>query len=244
MLVLIIWFATMIALAPIAEVIQQAIGLSFEVFALITLVPAVAATIVLLIGPSWLPTVWSRGRVGAVIISTSAGLAGVAAFALTAALILGRLPSLPSHLAGLPIVLFIAIQGIGVVTEEIGWRGFAQRCGEHLMPPAVFSALAGFVFGITHVGYWSHGPIAVLTFAVATMLMSLTVTSIFHGSLWQRMIPATIVHLGFNTILNSMENNGTPLATSPITVTAAATMLAAAIAVSTLLRRISAAQRL
>ncbi|WP_191089885.1 CPBP family glutamic-type intramembrane protease [Nesterenkonia ebinurensis] len=234
MLVLIIWFASMVALAPAAEIAQQALGLSFELFALVTVVPTVAAAF-LLFRPQWLPRPWPGTGAGSLVVSVVASLAGVIAFALTAALLFGRVPTLPNTMAGLPVVLFIAIQGIGVLTEEIGWRGVAQRCGETFIRPWVFSALAGFVFGVTHLGYWSLGVQTVITFSVATMLMSLSITSVFCGFFWQRMVPATITHLGFNITLNSLEGAGNPVGVSPLIPVAAISMLGVAIGTNALL---------
>lgn len=104
-----------------------------------------------------------------------------------------------------------------------------QRCGEQFAKPAVVSALAGFVFGATHLGYWSLGALPVLTFAVTAMLMSLTITTIFVGSFWQRMIPAVIVHLGVNLGIASLSASDQPLATTLTAVGAALVMLSLAV---------------
>lgn len=104
-----------------------------------------------------------------------------------------------------------------------------QRCGESFARPVVVSAIAGFVFGATHLGYWGLGVIPVLTFALTAMLMSLTITTIFIGSFWQRMIPAVIVHFGLNLSITSLSQDGQPVGTSLGALAAASAMLLLAI---------------
>jgi hypothetical protein len=57
-----------------------------------------------------------------------------------------------------------------------------QRVGEQFAGPVVVSAIAGFLFGATPLGYWSLGVMPLLTFAITAILMSLTITTTFTGS--------------------------------------------------------------
>ena len=112
-----------------------------------------------------------------------------------------------------------------------------QGCGESFARPAVVSAIAGFLFGATHLGYWGLGVLSVLTFALTAMLMSLTITTIFTGSFWQRMLPAVIVHLGLNLSITSLSGTGEPVATSPGALGAAVAMVVVALLGRALRRR-------
>lgn len=99
------------------------------------------------------------------------------------------------------------------------------------------SAIAGFLFGVTHLGYWELGVLPVLTFTLTAMLMSLTITTIFIGSFWQRMVPALIVHLGLNLSITCLSDNSEPVATSLGALGAAAAMLLVAVVAKTLMSR-------
>ena len=114
---------------------------------------------------------------------------------------------------------------LGAFAEECGWRGVVQQTGEELARPAVVSAIAGFIFGATHLGYWGLGLVPVLIFALTTTFMSLTITTIFQGSLLQRLIPATIVHLGLNLIFATLDR-GDNLGTTITSLGAAIVMFA------------------
>ncbi|PRY69360.1 CAAX prenyl protease-like protein [Glaciihabitans tibetensis] len=222
---LITWVVLLGLFAAIAPTAQAALNIPFELLSLVMLAPALACVIGLL-RPTWMPRAWehvSRSQTLA-----SAGLAGVAVLSFVGALtvILGHWPSWPPDTAGAGLAGYLALQAAGVLAEEIGWRGFVQRCGEQLAKPVVVSVIAGFIFGATHLGYWSLGLLPVLTFAITAMVMSVTITSIFVGSFWQRMVPAVVVHLGVNLGLGSLASEDQPLATTPTALGAAVIMLA------------------
>lgn len=228
MLVLVVWAITLMVLAGLAPVAQVTVGLPFELLSLVMLTPALACAVVLIV-PSWMPEPWERVGGSSVLLAAMVSVIAVVVFLVVLALVTGARPSLPTATGGAPLALFLALQTIGALAEEIGWRGVVQRCGERFARPAVVSAIAGFLFGATHLGYWELGILPVLTFAFTAMLMSLTITTIFAGSFWQRMIPAVIVHLGLNLSITCLASGGEPIGTSLGALGAAAAMLTVAV---------------
>ncbi len=228
-----VWLLTLIILAVVMPLIQKLSGLPFELISLIMLAPALAS-LVLLVRKSWTPTFWQAVPITLVIRASLIAIVVVSVFYLTLATLTGWQVQSPATGVTVPVTIFLALQLIGVFAEEFGWRGFVQRLGENFANPAVVSAIAGFLFGITHLGYWSLGFLSVLTFGTTAMLMSLTITTIFKGSLMQRMIPAVIIHLGVNLTISSLTYNGQPLATTFTALVAAMLMLAAATSIQRL----------
>jgi membrane protease YdiL (CAAX protease family) len=163
------------------------------------------------------------------MVSTAIALVAVLGFVVALALLSGRSLSWPPADVEAPVAVFVAVQAFGALCEELGWRGVVQRVGEQFARPAVVSAIAGFLFGVTHLGYWSLGVVPVLTFAITATLMSLTITTIFTGSLWQRMLPAVVVHLGVNLGVVTLADQGEPLATTSWALGAAIVMLGIAL---------------
>lgn len=203
-------------------------ALPWELLALVMLAPAVAAGLVLLVRPGWMPPWWPPAPASRVAASTAVSFVPVLAFTATLGLMIGRAPTLSVLGAGWPLWLLLPLQALGALGEDIGWRGVVQRAGEEFARPPVVSAVAGLLFGATHLGYWSLGLVPVATFAVSAMLTSLTITTLFTGSLWQRMIPAVVLHLGVNLAGASLARADEPLSTTVPALVAAAVMLAVA----------------
>lgn len=235
-LVLILWAVTLLALAGLAPVAQASLGVPVELLSLVMLAPGLACAVVL-VKPSWMPKPWERERGVSVLLTAVVAVVAVAVFFGMLALLTGSRPDWPTDIGGAPLAVFLLLQAAGALSEEVGWRGVVQRCGESFGHPAAVSAIAGFLFGATHLGYWGLGIIPVLTFALTAMLMSLTITTIFTGSFWQRMIPALIVHLGLNLSITCLSNNGEPIGTSASALGAAAAMFAAVAVAKALLSR-------
>lgn len=217
---------TLLVLAALA---QAALGVPVELLSLVMLAPALACTVVLL-RPSWMPTPWKRVRGLQVLSAAGISVVAVVVFFAVLAVVTASAPRWSAETGGATVVLFVALQALGALAEEVGWRGVVQRCGETFARPAVVSAGAGFLFGATHLGYWGLGVVPVLTFALTAMCMSLTITTIFIGAFWQRMIPALVVHLGLNLSLTMLPTDEAPLATGPAALGAAAAMLLVAVA--------------
>lgn len=240
--VLVIWAATLLVLAGLAPAVQSALNVPYALLSLVMLAPALACTVVL-VRPAWMPQPWPRAGVRAVLVASAVAALCVLVFLAVLALVAGARPRWPTDMGGAPWLLFLLAQGVGALSEEIGWRGVVQRCGESVARPAVVSAVAGFLFGATHLGYWGLGILPVLTFASTAMLMSLTITTLFVGSFWQRMIPAVIVHLGLNLTLTSLSTAEGSLGTSPAALAAAVAMVGVAVLARVLLRPAPRANR-
>lgn len=237
-LVLAIWGVLLIVFAALAPLAQELLGVPFELLALVMLAPGLAS-LVLVVRPSWAPEPWPRVRWSRVLIATAIAVAAVVVFFAMLIVLTGHTPSWPTSDLGVPAAIFIVVQAIGVFSEELGWRGLVQRNGEQFARPTVVSAIAGFLFGATHLGYWSLGLGAILTFAVTAALMSMTITTIFVGSLWQRMVPAVVVHLGVNITLMMLTVGDAPLATSLLALGAAVVMLGVAMLIAIILRLVT-----
>ncbi len=237
-LLLAVWALLLIVFAVSAPMVQRTLGIPFELLALVMLAPA-AASLIVLIRPSWLPRWWPHVPAGRVLVSSAAGLFAVVGFVATLALLTGRAPSWTAPGIASPLWLFLLLQTVGALGEEVGWRGVVQRAGEQFAKPAVVSAIAGFLFGVTHLGYWSLGLVPVATFGFVAMLMSLTITTLFTGTLWQRMITAVVVHLGVNLGIASLADADEPLATTLPALAAAAVMFALAVAFASVHHRAS-----
>lgn len=239
-LLLAVWALALVVLAVLAPALQNALGVPFELLSLVMLAPALAS-LVAVVRPSWMPSGWVRVPNGRVLTVTAGAALAAIIFVATLALFTGRLPSWDAPGFGSPLWLFLMLQTVGVLGEELGWRGVVQRAGEQLARPAIVSAIAGLLFGATHLGYWSLGPLPVITFAVTAALMSLTITTLFEGTLWQRMIPAVVVHLGVNLGVASLADADEPLATTlpalAAAAAAAAAMLVSALVVKGIIRR-------
>lgn len=208
-----VWTALLVFFAVVAPILQEALNVSYDVFSFVMLAPA-AASLIVLIRPRWFPWAWHSAPVRNVLLSSLIAAAAVLVFAFVLALALGRTPRFDGISVGASAAVFLLLQLFGVIGEEVGWRGVVQQTGEQLGKPAVVSAIAGFVFGATHLGYWSLGPLPVLTFALTAMFMSLTITTIFQGSFVQRMIPSVVVHLGVNLTIASLTTGEEATATT------------------------------
>lgn len=237
-LLLSVWAVLLLAFAATAPVVQAVFGVPWEVISLVMFAPALACAVVL-VRPSWLGDWWPRASDRRVLGAAVMAVVVVLAFSACLMLVLGRTITWPPADLAAPVGVFLGLQILGVLCEEIGWRGLVQRAGERFARPWVVSAVAGFLFGATHLGYWSLGLLPVLLFAVTATFMSLTITSIYEGNLWQRMVPAVIIHLGVNLTVVGLAQPDEPLATTTAALIAAAGMLVCALGLTTLSRSIS-----
>lgn len=154
-LVLAIWAATLVALAVLAPSAQAGLGVPFELLSLVMLAPALACAVVIIL-PRWMPTPWARTSAASVLVAAALSVIAVGVFLAVLAWSTGSSLTWPSGISGVPVLIFVALQTLGALSEEIGWRGVVQRCGERFGRPQVVSAVAGFLFGATHLGYWAR----------------------------------------------------------------------------------------
>ena len=221
-LLLAIWFVAMAIAVAVTVPLQIAIGLPFELYALVTLAPFIAylATISL---RHWRPSRWqtvSAARWAMSIISAclTIGVVGLLFVAI------GYKPHWQLPTAGASIGVFLLLQIFGAFTEEVGWRGLVQHCGEAYGHRLVVAGLSGFIFGLLHFSFWSLGFIPSFTFSLTAMFLALTIVTTYNGSFWQRMVPATILHTGANLMLVVFAPNDLAFATSPIVLAATIVM--------------------
>lgn len=197
-LLMLAWCVLLGAAAGLAPILQNALGVPWELLALIMLAPAVVSGILRICVPRWFPAPWSAVPWRSVLVPVVLALVFVVVFMAIHAALAGSIPSFPSAVAGVPLAVFVVVQAIGALGEEIGWRGVMQRAGEQFVPPPVATIILGTLFGATHLGYWEQGPVFVAWFTASSVAMAAAMMIVWRGGFWQRMIPATIIHLGVN----------------------------------------------
>lgn len=193
-----LWLLTLALLAAVAPGLQNTLGVPWEVLPLIMLAPALSAGVVVLAGRRRLPTPWPAVPTRALVSPVLLAVLFLAVFTTTAAIVVGRVPALPTQVVGVPLAAWLVLQTLGAFGEEIGWRGLMQRLGETVAPPPVVVLVLGTLFGATHLGVWPLGPVFLAWFTASSVLMCLAMLLVWRGDFWQRMIPATLIHAGTN----------------------------------------------
>lgn len=192
------WLVLLGGLAVVAPAVQDALGVPWEWIALIMFAPTVAALVLALVARGWFPSAWSSVGWPSVVRPAALALLFVIVNLAVATVLTGRLPELSSSVAGAPLALFLVLQAAGALGEEIGWRGVMQRAGEEIVPKWVATIALGILFGATHLGHWAAGPAFMVGFTASAVLMCVAIAVVWEGGFWQRMVPATMIHLGVN----------------------------------------------
>lgn len=213
-----LWILVLGALAAVAPAVQNGLGVPWDVLILVMLAPAIATLIVRLAVPRWRAADWPAVPWGQVAAPAALALLYSAVVVGAMWWIGGEPPQLPAAVSGVPLALFVLLQAAGALGEEIGWRGEMQRAGEQLMPAPIATIAMGALFGLTHLGYWGLGPAFMIAFATSSVLMVLAMRLIWRGSTRQRMVPATLIHLGTNLALFAipLDVAQTPLWLMPV----------------------------
>lgn len=109
---------------------------------------------------------------------------------------------------GFPTALFVALfLDVGAVTEETGWRGFAQPVLQGRMTPLAATLVVGLLWGIWHFparpdillgGYGLGGGVALLTILVARFL----VLSIVMAHFYNRAGGSTLIAIAMHGLHN------------------------------------------
>jgi membrane protease YdiL (CAAX protease family) len=185
--------------------------LSMDVLSLVMLAPALAAGIALLLvrRSGW------PGIVGGRPLPPRAmtwQILAACAFALVCflaiALFTGTPGSLPSSVASVPLLVMLALQVLGALGEEIGYRGVLLAVLLHRLPRPLAVLLAGLAFGLVHIQYWAEGPVTVLWFLVATIALVTAMSMLWRGSAPQRIATTTLMHAGVNVGLFAVSGAG------------------------------------
>lgn len=113
----------------------------------------------------------------------------------------GNVPDIPAEVAGVPLILFVILQALGALTEEIGYRGFLLHTLYRWLPRLPAAVVVGVMFGLWHVQYFGLPVMEFLAFLVGTVALTLTMAYLMIGSFWQRMAVCTLIHLGANLAL-------------------------------------------
>lgn len=193
-----VWVLVWAVCGILAPSVQDATGLSADVLALVMLAPAIASLVVRLTVRDGLSGAWPAAAPAGPALSIVSAIVWVAVFTCGFVLTGAELDATGLTVAGTPLLVVLLAQTVGALGEEIGWRGTLQRIGEATAPRWAVAAILGAVFGATHIGYWSEGPGFVAGFTLAVVAMALAAVLLARGSFAQRMIPATLIHLGAN----------------------------------------------
>ncbi|GGR51357.1 membrane protease YdiL (CAAX protease family) [Nocardioides luteus] len=200
-LTLTVWLVASLVAAVALLAIQPMTSLDMEAFSLVMLAPAIGAAAAWPLirgrGPWTLPTVASP----ALTVSLLLALAVVAAYFAVISVARGSAPSAPGHVGGVPIVVFLLLQTLGALTEEIGFRGVLLHGLQRWLSRPTAAVLTGVLFGLWHVQYYALPPLQLAAFVVGTVALTLTMAYVMVGSFWQRMASCTLIHLGANLAL-------------------------------------------
>lgn len=192
------WFLLLAGLAAAAPSLQAVLGVPWDVVALVMFAPALASAVLWVVARGWFPTAWASVPAARLVRPLVLALLFLLVHVTVQTALLGRWPDLPATTAGVPLLLVLLLQAAGVLGEEVGWRGLVQRAGEELAPAPVVTLSAGILFGATHLGHWGRGPGFMAWSTLTGVLMALAMASVWRGGLWQRMVPAVVIHLGVN----------------------------------------------
>lgn len=193
------WFILTIVLSLGALSLQAGTSIiDPDVLSIVMLAPALAAAVVWVSLRRWAPP--ATARVSRPRHLRALGLAGVwgVIFYAVLALLNGTVGQLPLSVGGVPIVAMLALQLLGALGEEIGYRGVLLRAMECKLPMWVAAVANGAIFGAIHSGYWSQGPAAVLSFIAGTVGLVVGMVAARSGTFWQRVSTTTTIHFCAN----------------------------------------------
>lgn len=196
-----VWFAGSAVGAVALLAVQPMTALDPELFVLVMLAPAVGAA------AAW-PLIrgrepWATPRVSTQRLATSlmVALAVVAAYFVVVGVAHGSAPAIPSQVGGVPVAVFILLQALGALTEEIGFRGVLLHGLQRWLSRPVSAIITGVLFGLWHVQYYALPLLQFTAFVVGAVALTLTMAYVMAGSFWQRMATCTVIHLGANLAL-------------------------------------------
>jgi membrane protease YdiL (CAAX protease family) len=196
-----VWLAGSVLAAGALLTVQPLTALDPELFVLVMLAPAVGAA------AAW-PLIrgrepWATRRVSSQRLTASllVALAVVAAYFVVVSVVRGSAPTVPSQIGGAPVAVFILLQALGALTEEIGFRGVLLHGLQRWLSRPVSAVVTGVLFGLWHVQYYALPGLQFAAFVVGAVALTLTMAYVMSGSFWQRMATCTLIHLGANLAL-------------------------------------------
>ncbi|WP_218131408.1 CPBP family intramembrane glutamic endopeptidase [Nocardioides sp. YR527] len=212
-LALVVWLAGSMVAAIALLALQPRTGPDLEVLSLVMLAPAIGAAV------AW-PLIrgrepWATRPVSSPVLARSIvlALAVVAAYFVVISVACGSAPTVPAQVGGVPVVLFVLLQALGALTEEIGFRGVLLHGLQSWLPRPLAAVVTGVLFGLWHVQYYALPPLQLAAFMVGTTALTLTMAYVMTGSFWQRMASCTLIHLGANLALAFVGDDAVPMTT-------------------------------
>lgn len=210
-LALVVWLTVSGLCAGALLVLQPLTGPDPEVLSLVMLAPAVGAGAAWLVLRGRMPWTLPRARPVVLGASLAGALVVVAVYVVAISLLRGGAPVIPLEVAGTPLLIFLLLQILGSLGEEIGYRGLLLHGLQRWMPRWVAAVITGFLFGFWHVQYYALPPAQFAAFLLGAVALTLTMTSLMRGSFWQRMATCTILHLGANLALAFTGGDQVPM---------------------------------
>lgn len=228
---LVVWFVSSCACAVGLLALQPVVGLDPAVLSLVMLAPALGAV------PAWFmlrnaPQVWRPARVGRrrSVMNLALVTAVCASFFVAMAIVTGL--DVPANVAGVPLIAFIALQGVGALCEEIGFRGVLFHGLLPWFPRWLATLAVGVLFGFWHVQYFALPLGEHLSFLVAVLLLNATMIYTMVGSFWWRMLTCTLIHLAANLTLGFSASAEASMTDFLIVILAGAVVAAVLLAIS------------
>lgn len=181
--------------------VQPATGPDPALLSLVMLAPTMGAAACWILNRRGLPR--SPGSAPAPLALRSFALAIFVSvlYFVAVTVILGQGPVIPATVGGLPVVVMIAAQFLGSLTEEIGFRGLLLPGLMRWLPRPLAAVVTGLLFGLWHVQYFGLPLVQHLAFILGTVALTVTMTYVMCGSFWQRMVTCTVIHTGANLAL-------------------------------------------
>lgn len=198
---LVTWLIVSSLSAGALLVLQPIIGPDPEVLSLVMLAPAIGT------GPAWVVLrgrgvfIFRRAGPSALVAACAVSFGVIAVYFAVISFVRGNGPDLPAEVAGVPLILFVLLQVLGALTEELGYRGFLLHVLYRWLPRLPAAVIVGVMFGMWHVQYFGLPVMEFLAFFLGTVALTLTMAYLMVGSFWQRMAVCTLIHLGANLAL-------------------------------------------
>lgn len=113
----------------------------------------------------------------------------------------------PAAVGALPFALFLPIQFIGALGEEIGWRGLMQPILESRMTRFAAISVTGATWALWHVQSLAAGPVPAVCFFISAMAIAVILGYLGNGSFRQRALTAAIGHWLINIACYLLAGN-------------------------------------
>lgn len=199
--VILVWAVASTAAAAGLLAVQPLTGVSMEILSLVMLAPGIGTAICWVTMRKHLPDFPKPAPTRAFALAIGLSIAVTAVYFAAVSLFRGQAPQIPATVAGTPVAIMILAQALGALTEEIGFRGILFHALGVRLSRFATAVIVGAAFGVWHVQYFALPLVQHAAFFVGTVTLTVTMAYVMTGSLWQRMVVCTIIHLGANLAL-------------------------------------------